>query len=55
MRWLKARDVATLHGYPGWFRFPDHLSERQRCALLGNGLSLDCVEKLLQHLLSNAL
>lgn len=53
LRWFRASEVAKLHGYPDWFKFPNHLTQRQRCALLGNGLSLHCVRPLLQHLLSD--
>eukprot|EP00892_Ulva_mutabilis_P006957 jgi/Ulvmu1/4633/UM002_0364.1 len=53
-RWFTADEMAKLHGYPDWFKFPDELTERQRCALLGNGLSLHCVRPLLQHLLSTS-
>lgn len=54
LRWFTADEVAKLHGYPEWFSFPADLTERQRCALLGNGLSLHCVQSLLQHLLSSS-
>jgi hypothetical protein len=51
LRWLSAQEVSALLGYPTSFTFPAALAERQRCALLGNGLSLTCAIPMLQYLL----
>jgi hypothetical protein len=42
---------AALLGYPCNFEFPAQLTESQCCALLGNGLSLQCAVPVVEYLL----
>lgn len=50
LRYFTPAEVAALHGYPPSFRFPPHLTLKQRYGLLGNSLSVDVVAALLQYL-----
>ncbi|KAI3900420.1 hypothetical protein MKW92_020258 [Papaver armeniacum] len=44
--------VANLHSFPENFHFPEHISLKQRYALLGNSLSVAVVGPLLRYLFS---
>ncbi|GAU24106.1 hypothetical protein TSUD_388990 [Trifolium subterraneum] len=46
--------VANLHSFPEDFEFPEHISLKQRYALLGNSLSIAVVAPLLQYLFTEA-
>lgn len=50
LRYFTPREVANLHSFPEDFDFPQHISLRQRYALLGNSLSVAVVAPLLQYL-----
>lgn len=50
LRYFTPREVANFHSFPEGFHFPDHISLRQRYALLGNSLSVAVVAPLLQYL-----
>nr|ACU20409.1 unknown [Glycine max] len=50
LRYFTPREVANLHSFPEGFVFPEHISLRQRYALLGNSLSIAVVAPLLQYL-----
>ncbi|XP_019179462.1 PREDICTED: tRNA (cytosine(38)-C(5))-methyltransferase [Ipomoea nil] len=50
LRYFTPREVANLHSFPASFQFPQHVSLRQRYALLGNSLSVGVVAPLLQYL-----
>ncbi|PON57910.1 C-5 cytosine methyltransferase [Parasponia andersonii] len=50
LRYFTPREVANLHSFPEVFHFPQHISLRQRYALLGNSLSIAVVAPLLQYL-----
>ncbi|EPS73272.1 hypothetical protein M569_01482, partial [Genlisea aurea] len=52
LRYFTPREVANLHSFPEEFGFPEHVSLRQRYALLGNSLSVGVVAPLLRHLFS---
>lgn len=50
LRYFTPREVANLHSFPEDFEFPEHISLKQRYALLGNSLSIAVVAPLLQYL-----
>ncbi|KAK9090661.1 hypothetical protein Sjap_023838 [Stephania japonica] len=50
LRYFTPREVANLHSFPESFQFPEHISLRQRYALLGNSLSAAVVGPLLHYL-----
>ncbi|XP_031384421.1 tRNA (cytosine(38)-C(5))-methyltransferase 2 [Punica granatum] len=50
LRYFTPKEVANLHSFPESFSFPQHVSLRQRYALLGNSLSVAVVAPLLQYL-----
>eukprot|EP00249_Psilotum_nudum_P010145 c22360_g1_i3 orf=58-1041(-) len=50
LRYFTPREVANLHSFPQEFSFPDHVTLKQRYALLGNSLSVAVVSPLLQYL-----
>ncbi|BAT86887.1 hypothetical protein LR48_Vigan09g262500 [Vigna angularis] len=50
LRYFTPREVANLHSFPGEFEFPEHVSLKQRYALLGNSLSIAVVAPLLKYL-----
>ncbi|KAK9105002.1 hypothetical protein Scep_021846 [Stephania cephalantha] len=50
LRYFTPREVANLHSFPESFQFPEHISLRQRYALLGNSLSVAVVGPLLHYL-----
>ncbi|KAL9233889.1 hypothetical protein vseg_008824 [Gypsophila vaccaria] len=52
LRYFTPREVANLHSFPNEFRFPEHISLRQRYALLGNSLSVAVVGPLIKYLLT---
>ncbi|KAK9682647.1 hypothetical protein RND81_10G087100 [Saponaria officinalis] len=52
LRYFTPREVANLHSFPKEFRFPEHISLRQRYALLGNSLSVAVVGPLIKYLLT---
>lgn len=52
LRYFTPREVANLHSFPKDFDFPQHISLRQRYALLGNSLSVAVVAPLLRYLFS---
>ncbi|XP_030492879.2 tRNA (cytosine(38)-C(5))-methyltransferase 2 [Cannabis sativa] len=54
LRYFTPREVANLHSFPEDFHFPQHISLRQRYALLGNGLSIAVVSPLLQYLFAES-
>ncbi|XP_015085767.1 tRNA (cytosine(38)-C(5))-methyltransferase 2 isoform X1 [Solanum pennellii] len=53
LRYFTPREVANLHSFPEDFQFPQHISLRQRYAMLGNSLSVGVVAPLLQYLFIN--
>lgn len=53
LRYFTPREVANLHSFPEDFQFPQHISLRQRYAMLGNSLSVGVVAPLLQYLFNN--
>ncbi|MED6108725.1 C-5 cytosine-specific DNA methylase [Stylosanthes scabra] len=53
LRYFTPREVANIHSFPEDFKFPDHISLKQRYALLGNSLSIAVVAPLLQYLFTN--
>ncbi|KAF7817233.1 tRNA (cytosine(38)-C(5))-methyltransferase 2 isoform X1 [Senna tora] len=53
LRYFTPREVANLHSLPEEFEFPQHISLRQRYALLGNSLSIAVVAALLQYLFAD--
>ncbi|XP_074281521.1 tRNA (cytosine(38)-C(5))-methyltransferase 2-like isoform X2 [Silene latifolia] len=55
LRYFTPREVANLHSFPKEFGFPDHISIRQRYALLGNSLSIAVVAPLIKYLVSEPL
>ncbi|KAI4337342.1 hypothetical protein L6164_015771 [Bauhinia variegata] len=55
LRFFTPREVANLHSFPEDFEFPQHISLRQRYALLGNSLSIGVVAPLLRHLFTDPL
>ncbi|XP_026460232.1 DNA (cytosine-5)-methyltransferase-like [Papaver somniferum] len=52
LRYFTPREVANLHSFPENFHFPEHISLKQRYALLGNSLSVAVVSPLLRYLFS---
>ncbi|KAH7524699.1 hypothetical protein FEM48_Zijuj06G0147300 [Ziziphus jujuba var. spinosa] len=54
LRYFTPREVANLHSFPEDFQFPQHISLRQRYALLGNGLSIAVVAPLLEYLFADS-
>ncbi|KAI3876938.1 hypothetical protein MKX03_032483 [Papaver bracteatum] len=52
LRYFTPREVANLHSFPENFHFPEHISLKQRYALLGNSLSVAVVGPLLHYLFS---
>ncbi|GLT80494.1 hypothetical protein SLA2020_519320 [Shorea laevis] len=50
LRYFTPREIANLHSFPEDFQFPEHISLKQRYALLGNSLSIAVVAPLLQYL-----
>ncbi|KAK7328128.1 hypothetical protein VNO77_22224 [Canavalia gladiata] len=50
LRYFTPKEVANLHSFPEDFEFPEHISLKQRYALLGNSLSIAVVAPLLQYL-----
>ncbi|KAJ8751714.1 hypothetical protein K2173_025885 [Erythroxylum novogranatense] len=52
LRYFTPREVANFHSFPEDFRFPEHISLRQRYAMLGNSLSIAVVAPLLGYLFS---
>ncbi|XP_031480628.1 tRNA (cytosine(38)-C(5))-methyltransferase 2 isoform X4 [Nymphaea colorata] len=55
LRYFTPREVANLHSFPQEFEFPQHISLRQRYALLGNSLSIAVVAPLLRYLFTEPL
>ncbi|CAN6456167.1 unnamed protein product [Victoria cruziana] len=55
LRYFTPREVANLHSFPLEFEFPQHISLRQRYALLGNSLSIAVVAPLLRYLFTEPL
>ncbi|XP_071708938.1 tRNA (cytosine(38)-C(5))-methyltransferase 2 isoform X2 [Rutidosis leptorrhynchoides] len=53
LRYFTPREVANLHAFPKEFEFPEHVTLRQRYALLGNSLSVAVVAPLLRYLFSD--
>ncbi|KAI3822429.1 hypothetical protein L1987_10019 [Smallanthus sonchifolius] len=53
LRYFTPREVANLHSFPMEFGFPEHVTLRQRYALLGNSLSVAVVAPLLHYLFSD--
>ncbi|XP_073285341.1 tRNA (cytosine(38)-C(5))-methyltransferase 2 isoform X1 [Primulina huaijiensis] len=53
LRYFTPREVANLHSFPEDFKFPPHVSLRQRYALLGNSLSVGVVAQLLCYLFAD--
>ncbi len=51
LRYFTPGEVAALHSFPASFSFPQHVTLRQRYALLGNSLSASVVAALLRYLL----
>ncbi|RAL44259.1 hypothetical protein DM860_015619 [Cuscuta australis] len=54
LRYFTPREVANLHSFPADFKFPQHVSLRQRYALFGNSLSVGVVAPLLRYLFTEA-
>ncbi|XP_020220873.1 tRNA (cytosine(38)-C(5))-methyltransferase 2 [Cajanus cajan] len=54
LRYFTPREVANLHSFPEEFEFPEHISLKQRYALLGNSLSVAVVAPLLHYLFTEA-
>ncbi|KAM1134450.1 hypothetical protein ACFX19_044277 [Malus domestica] len=54
LRYFTPREVANLHSLPEDFQFPQHISLRQRYALLGNCLSIAVVAPLLKYLFAGS-
>ncbi|CAL5183217.1 unnamed protein product [Lathyrus oleraceus] len=54
LRYFTPREVANLHSFPEDFEFPEHVSLKQRYALLGNSLSISVVAPLLHYLFTEA-
>ena len=51
VRWFSDREILRLHGFPEGFEFPAGVSQRQRCALIGNSVNVEVVAVLLERLL----
>ncbi|KAL7596210.1 tRNA (cytosine(38)-C(5))-methyltransferase 2 isoform X1 [Lactuca sativa] len=54
LRYFTPREVSNLHSFPKEFEFPEHVTLRQRYALLGNSLSVAVVAPLLHYLFSES-
>eukprot|EP00752_Nemacystus_decipiens_P006358 g5732.t1 len=52
VRWFSDREMLRLHGFPEGFEFPSGLTQRQRCALIGNSVNVEVVALLLERMLS---
>jgi tRNA (cytosine38-C5)-methyltransferase len=50
MRYFSPRELCRLHGIKEQFVFPSSLSKRQQYKLIGNGISVNVVSKLLEYL-----
>ncbi|CAI0399491.1 unnamed protein product [Linum tenue] len=50
LRYFTPREVANMHSFPVEFQFPEHITLKQRYALLGNSLSVAVVGPLLSYL-----
>ncbi|XP_057539241.1 tRNA (cytosine(38)-C(5))-methyltransferase 2 [Amaranthus tricolor] len=50
LRYFTPREVANLQSFPKEFCFPEHVSLKQRYALLGNSLSIAVVAPLIKYL-----
>lgn len=53
LRYFTPREIANLHSFPPSFSFPEHVTLRQRYALLGNSLSALVVAELLRYMLND--
>ncbi|KNA21545.1 hypothetical protein SOVF_042200 [Spinacia oleracea] len=53
LRYFTPREVANLHSFPKEFCFPEHVSLRQRYAMLGNSLSVAVVASLVKYLFAD--
>lgn len=51
VRWFSDREMLRLHGFPEGFEFPSGLSQRQRCALIGNSVNVEVVALLIERML----
>lgn len=51
VRWFSDREMLRLHGFPEGFDFPKGLTQRQRCALIGNSVNVEVVALLLERLI----
>ncbi|XP_021758150.1 tRNA (cytosine(38)-C(5))-methyltransferase-like [Chenopodium quinoa] len=54
LRYFTSREVANLHSFPKEFSFPEHVSLRQRYAMLGNSLSIAVVAPLIKYLFADS-
>lgn len=54
VRWFSDREMLRLHGFPEGFDFPDDITARQRCALIGNSVNVEVVALLLRRMLLEA-
>ena len=52
LRFVAAREVANLHGFPPEFAFPATVGQKKQMELLGNSLSVQVLETLLRYLLA---
>lgn len=55
LRYFTPREVANLHSFPEDFHFPQHITLKQKYALLGNSLSVAVVAPLLRYLFTEPL
>ncbi|KAK8918979.1 hypothetical protein KSP39_PZI021822 [Platanthera zijinensis] len=55
LRYFTPGEVASFHSFPSDFSFPEHITIRQRYALLGNSLSIAVVAPLLEYLFTDLL
>lgn len=51
VRWFSDREMLRLHGFPESFDFPAGMTQRQRCALIGNSVNVEAVALLLGRML----
>lgn len=51
VRWFSEREMLRIHGFPETFDFPEGLTQRQRCALIGNSVNVEVVALLLRWML----
>ncbi|GMH43586.1 hypothetical protein BSKO_11508 [Bryopsis sp. KO-2023] len=51
LRYFSPREVSRLHAFPKDFSFPEHVTLKQRYALLGNSLCVNVVADLLRWLI----